>query len=227
MDKFKVLFLFFVLSIVTNIYFVTTRNHANSKDLKKFMKYSLRNKHTQRTRSRKKSNKKNPAQAFVTKNQFTGGNSVQVDSLPSKIKVEVDSQVDDSSKLEESFKEYEESMIKYLDDYREEAKHFLQSKLDAGVEAADLYFELSEKRQVAINDYINPKIKAHQEKKGVESPYFLSLDDQVNMAKINENYINKLKKKIGDEGYEKLQKMKQEYMEEAMKNGVPAFPLEF
>ena len=84
---------------------------------------------------------------------------------------------------------------------------FLEYKVGLNYEQVDEYYNLKDKRQKEIDDFINERF-AEMKENGAKH-LVLSMEDTIEMGKINQKYLDKLKKNIGMDAYERYQDFKQ------------------
>ncbi len=130
----------------------------------------------------------------------------------------------------EDLKSNEELAAAYEQDYklgqkqwRQEVAQFMLDELGLNSQYIDDYFEIRNGREEEISSYLAPIF----EKSKNDETYFLSVEDSVSIAKINDFYLNKLKETMGDKAYSDFMKFKRSYNKKMVKNGKGHYFIEF
>jgi hypothetical protein len=109
----------------------------------------------------------------------------------------------------------------------EKWKNLLTEKfeIEAGLdsEIVDKYLSVSKARKKAIDDFMTPKFENLQ--KG--ETLFISMEDNIEISKINETYIKKLRKEIGEENYNLYKKTRKDFNRKSLEPNSDRFYIEF
>ena len=124
---------------------------------------------------------------------------------------------------EELAKAYEKDYKKGQKQWRDEASKYLIENLGLNSQYIDDYMEIREAREQEISEYLAPIF----EKSKNDDTYFLSTEDSVSIAKINDFYLTKLKESMGDKAYNEFSKFKRSYNKKMVKEGKGHYFIEF
>ena len=91
-----------------------------------------------------------------------------------------------------------------------ESSDFFKNKLLLTDEQVISIHALKSGREQEFNAFIIPKINAHRKQFGT-GPYLYSMVDSVFMGRLNEKYMGRLKKLIGDKNFELYEEFKNEF----------------
>lgn len=147
--------------------------------------------------------------------------NIREDFLPEKSdKTSGEQNVNNEKTPEENFDmDYEESR----NIWKEKAREYLEVELRLPAEDIDTYFNIQTEREKAIGEFMAPKF----ENMNPEEPYFLTVEDNVAMGKINEFYLSKLKEQMGKGAYKDLNTFRQKYNQKMIKEGKGHHFIEF
>ena len=107
-----------------------------------------------------------------------------------------------------SEEEYQRASKEFYDNAYKKIGDFLEYKVGLNYEQVDKYYELKNQRQEEIDTYINQRFK--EMKDNGAKHLILSMEDTIEMGKINQKYLDKLKKNVGQDAYERYQEFKQQ-----------------
>lgn len=118
---------------------------------------------------------------------------------------------------------YEKDYKKGQKQWREEVSKYMIEDLGLNAQYLDDYLEIREGREQEISEYLAPFF----EKSKNDEAYFLSTEDTVSIAKINDFYLTKLKESMGDKAYNEFSKFKRSYNKKMVKEGKGHYFIEF
>lgn len=127
----------------------------------------------------------------------------------------------DNAKPDEK-RPYEEVYQELHQDWRKSARAYIERDLGLSPDQADFYFELAMKRQEEVNKYLEPKINNEE-----GEPYLYSIEDNVEIGRINGRYLQLLKASLGPEGYQNFKKFREAQNKKLMEEGQGYFWVEF
>jgi hypothetical protein len=98
-------------------------------------------------------------------------------------------------------------------------------EIDAGLdsEVVDKYFEISQSRQKAIDKLMNPKFENLPKGESL----FISMEDNIEISKINESYMNELRSELGEENYNLYKKIRKDFNKKSLEPNSDHFYIEF
>lgn len=120
--------------------------------------------------------------------------------------------------------DYQEAYQQVNKKYNQETRAFIERDLGLSPETADFYFSLSQRRQKEIDDFVGPKIDPAN---SGDEPYLFTIEDNIEMAKINAKYINLLKASMGEANYTQYKKFRQNLNRKLLEDGRGYFWVEF
>ncbi len=122
-------------------------------------------------------------------------------------------------KASEDFeRNYEQSKLKWDQD----SQDYFERELGLRIEAYETYLELQKLREKEVSNYMTPKIEdANGE------PYLFTLEDNIEIGKINSKYLKQLKDTMGAESYERYINFRQNYNKKLITSGNAHFYVEF
>jgi hypothetical protein len=128
----------------------------------------------------------------------------------------------DDSQLKFEEKAYQEESEKFFKQAHNRISEFLEVKIGLNPEQIELYESLKEGRSKEIDEFI--KNRMEELKKDGETTMFLSMEDTIEIGKINQSYLKRFKSSIGSEAYERYRKFKREFNQEMANDPNNMFP---
>ncbi len=121
-----------------------------------------------------------------------------------------------SSKIDkDQVEELDETQIEQaMNAWKERTRGYMERDLGLFPEQVDEYFLLSENRQREISDYI----KSISENRS-DDMHFLSMEENIEISKINERYLNSMKRLLGEQGYKSYQKFRHHEVKKMVEEG--------
>ena len=139
------------------------------------------------------------------------------EQLPKKEESEIN---DEDVMLEE--KAYQEESEKFFKQAHAKIAEFLEIKVGLTPDQMNLYSFLKEQRSHDIERFIKKRMSDLQ-KEG-DSTFMLSMEDTIEIGKINQSYLERFKKNIGPEAYDRYRKYKREFNREMASDPNNMFP---
>ncbi|MAZ48475.1 MAG: hypothetical protein CME65_07925 [Halobacteriovoraceae bacterium] len=124
--------------------------------------------------------------------------------------------------VKEEFRFDEQAARESMKTWKRESRAFIERDLGLDAEVADLYLEVREQRRRAIDAYFEPRMS-----EDIDEVYVWSIEDGIELAKINERYLNKLKEGMGEENYRAFSKFRQKNNRKNMENREGSVWIEF
>lgn len=88
----------------------------------------------------------------------------------------------------------EEEIIESQEKWRDNVSEFFITSLDLRESDVDKYFEIKKSREKELSLFLTERIRS-------QGSFIYTLEDMVDENKINEKYLNHLKKLMGEQGY--------------------------
>jgi hypothetical protein len=224
MNKFfRVLFL---TSIIFNITFIIQDDDEMINALKGQI-FKLEEKVTDLRKENlrlKSSDRLNLKQAAIKKTPLQFKESIK-SATKKTFKEQMPKEEDDLLEAEEVMleeKKYQEESEKFYKQAAQRIEEFLDVKVGLTPDQLDLYSFLKEQRAKDIDQFIKKRLEEQQ--KDGNSTLMLSMEDTIEIGKINQNYLNRFKKNIGPEAYERYRKFKREFNHEMASDPDNMFP---
>lgn len=197
----KLLTFIFIVSLSLNIYFLTTKTAYVETVSDSFDTYKTKPNHKLPVED-----EINLAQASIKKTECPPPQNIdevkqEFMQAPSQVELEKD----DEFVFDE--KEYQKASEQFYESANKKIAEFLEYKVGLNFEQVDKYYELKNNRQKEIDEYIQSRFSEMQEN-GAKH-LILSMEDTIEMGKINQKYLERLKSNIGDDAYERYQDFKQ------------------
>jgi len=104
---------------------------------------------------------------------------------------------------------YQEESEKYFKAANQKISEFLEIKLGLSFEQINLYEKLKVGRSQEIDKYIDERM--NQMKEQGNSTMILSMEDSIEIGRINQKYLDRFKKNIGSEAYSRYQDFKRDF----------------
>ncbi len=118
--------------------------------------------------------------------------------------------------------DYERDYEKAKVVWEEKVTEYLEMDLNLDSLQIDNYFALSKDREKAISDYITPKVEESSDR-----TYMFSLEDNIEIGKINERYLGRLKSTLGEEAYNEYVKYRRKHNKNSMSSSSGNYFVEF
>tara|TARA_B100001971_G_scaffold84647_1_gene77947 strand:+ start:43261 stop:43917 length:657 start_codon:yes stop_codon:yes gene_type:complete len=194
----------FIFSISLNVYFLTTSTAYVETVSDDFNDYQARPQVI-------KEDSLSISQASIKKNTECPPaqkvDEVKENFLYPEGKKTEDNEVEDKDEFAFDEEEYQRASKEFYQNANKSIAEFLEYKVGLNYEQVDEYYNLKDKRQKEIDDFINERF-AEMKENGAKH-LVLSMEDTIEMGKINQKYLDKLKKNIGMDAYERYQDFKQ------------------
>lgn len=125
---------------------------------------------------------------------------------------------------EQAINEYSDEAMKAAQKtWEREYRAFMERDLGLDPAVADIYRELAEKRKKEIDDYLIPRMSSMEE----NEPYLFTLEDNIELSKINQKYLKNLKEVMGPKNYDSYSRFRENMNRKIMENGSSYFWVEF
>ncbi len=125
---------------------------------------------------------------------------------------------------EQAANEFSEEAMKVAQKtWEREYRAFMERDLGLDPSVADIYRELADKRKKEIDDYLIPKMSSMEE----NEPYLFTLEDNIELSKINQKYLKNLKEVMGPKNYDSYSRFRENMNRKIMENGSSYFWVEF
>lgn len=130
-----------------------------------------------------------------------------------------------SDELEFDEEVYQRESKEFYESANKKIAEYLEYNAGLNVEQVDLYYQLRDDRQKEIDAFVKGRFD-EMESNGAKH-LFLSLEDTVEMGKINQKYLEKFKNSVGDRAYEMYQGFKERLNTRSQDNNKFAFFIDF
>ncbi|MAX67003.1 MAG: hypothetical protein QF441_15875 [Bacteriovoracaceae bacterium] len=124
-----------------------------------------------------------------------------------------------SNKTESNFseKDYENSQQAWKDTVTE----YLEYELRVPFTSIQTYFDIQKQREQEISEYMAPKLQ------NTDETYLFTMEDNIEMAKINSKYLKRLQETLGEKAYREFINFRQKYNKKMIESGEGHFYIDF
>lgn len=110
-----------------------------------------------------------------------------------------------------------------MDKWQKRLVDKLEGELALSTDTVDQYFQIRKERQDAIDSYMQPQFDNLPDGESL----LVSIEDNIQISKINEFYLNKLKDSLGSEAYKSYKKVRENFNKESLQPNSDHFYIEF
>ena len=118
--------------------------------------------------------------------------------------------------------EYNDNYTRQREAWRNDISVFLETELGLEDNEVNSYFDLQQERELKVSDFLSSKFDKNSNK-----TYIISMEDNIEIAKINQKYLKQLKQNLGEDNFEKYKMYKDNFNKEMMDAGEAYFMMEF
>lgn len=121
--------------------------------------------------------------------------------------------------------EFQQESQAFYEKANKKIAEFLEYNVGLTLDQIDMYYRLRQQRQEEVDAFVKGRFD-EMEKNGAKH-LFLSLEDTVEMGKINQKYLERFKNNIGADAYEMYQDFKKRLNTQSTDNNKFAFFIDF
>lgn len=204
-------------SLAFNIYLLSSEDTITESDLDEQIVDELKTDETDKVKVAQSAISKAKVERKSDVNHEKNLRAIQKDLMPEK--KSQDEIVSDNETYKEkdpyAEEDYQRAYEVEKEKWETELNTYLERDLGLDEEEYNRYISLRDERAKEVDAFLVPKMKQHEEG---DEPYLFTIEDNVEIGKINAKYLNKLKSTLGD-SYQEFIDFRQRYNKKLIKDG--------
>jgi len=159
------------------------------------------------------------AQSAIKKSQMHANQKAKnIKQIKESILLNQQESTEDKSEIKEAISpDYEQNYEKAKNNWNEEIRAYFEVDLGLMPEQVDKYIELARDREIEISKMMDETFKKSD--LNPDEPYLFTLEDNINLGKINQKYSIELRRIIGAEAYNQYVKQRNKMAMKMIKDG--------